>query len=84
MSLLSFYPPALPEEPAETVDEVPVDEPQPIVKGQPTAVPVDEPPKTRKKVTRRKPSGKSEGSTAAKRAPRPRRAKTPTRIGPMV
>jgi uncharacterized protein (TIGR00288 family) len=79
-----FYPPALPEEPAETVDEVPVDEPQPIVKGQPTAIPVDEPPKTRKKVTRRKPGGKAEGTTAAKRAPRPRRTKTPARIGPMV
>jgi uncharacterized protein (TIGR00288 family) len=79
-----FYPPALAEEPAETVDEVPVDEPQPIVKGQPTAIPVDEPPKPRKKVTRRKPGAKSEGTTAAKRASRPRRKTTPTRIGPMV
>jgi uncharacterized protein (TIGR00288 family) len=79
-----FYPPALAEVPVETVDEVPVDEPQPIVAGQPTAIPVDEPPKPRKKVTRRKPGAKSEGTTAAKRVPRPRRKTTPTRIGPMV
>jgi uncharacterized protein (TIGR00288 family) len=79
-----FYPPALPEEPAEPVDEVPVDEPQPIVEGQPTAIPVDEPPKPRKKPTRRKAGTKAEGAAAAKRAPRPRRKKAPAHIGPMV
>ncbi len=79
-----FYPPALPPEPAESADEVPVDEPQPVVEGQPTAIPVDEPPKPRKKVTRRKTAAKAEGGAAPKRAARPRRKKAPVHIGPMV
>ena len=79
-----FYPPALPEEPPEPVDEVPVDEPQPVVEGQPTAIPVDEPVKPRKKTTRRKTTTKTATGASTKRAARPRQKKVPPRIGPMV
>jgi uncharacterized protein (TIGR00288 family) len=64
-----FYPPALPEAPAESISEEEEDEPQPIVEGQPTIFePNPPPPKPKKTATRKRaPAG------AANRRPRKRK-----------
>lgn len=65
-----FHPPAPPEPPPAPPEEVAEEEePQPIVEGQPTAVPVPEPPKpTRRRApTTRKKAATAEGATTAKR-----------------
>lgn len=67
-----FYPPALPEPPAEQEAEE-VEEPQPIVKGQPSMVPEPKPKPRRR--TRKKPTS-SEGQAAK---PRTRRRRTPAK-----
>jgi hypothetical protein len=80
-----FYPPAPPEEPAEPAsEEAVVDEPQPIVKGQPTAVPIDE-PKPRKRTSRRRPSSKPAGARTTIHKGRPRKSRpAPPPPGVMV
>jgi hypothetical protein len=65
-----FYPPAVPEPPAE--EAVEVEEPQPIVKGQPSMIPEPEPKPQRR--TRRKPAGEKRATDA-----KPRRRRAPTR-----
>jgi hypothetical protein len=65
-----FYPPALPEAPAEQPIEEEEYEPQPIVEGQPTIFEPNPPPPKAKKAPARK-------RTAAAGAPRrPRKRKT--------
>jgi len=61
-----FYPPAVPDEPAAAEEAEEVDEPQPIVKGQPSAVPEPE-PKPRRRGGRKQAEG-----APKKRAPRRR------------
>jgi hypothetical protein len=75
-----FYPPAEPEPDPPTAIEEEIEEPQPIVKGQPTAMglPVPEedpePPKARKRV--RKAPVKKASSSDGNRAPRTTRPRT--------
>jgi len=65
-----FYPPAVPERPSE--EAVEVEEPQPIVKGQPSMIPEPEPKPRRR--TRRKPAGEKPATDV-----KPRRRRAPTR-----
>jgi uncharacterized protein (TIGR00288 family) len=64
-----FYPPALPEVPAEQVIEE-EDEPQPIVEGQPTIFEPNPPPPKPKKTVARKRTG---GGASTVRRPRKKR-----------
>ncbi|MCX6623873.1 MAG: FAD binding domain-containing protein, partial [Acidobacteria bacterium] len=77
-----FYPPAEPEREPQPPIEEEIEEPQPIVRGQPTAMglpvpPVEEPElaKPRKRV-RKAPVKKSSGSSDGNRAPRTTRPRT--------
>jgi uncharacterized protein (TIGR00288 family) len=77
-----FYPPAPQEKPPATEPVEPVDEPQPIVEGQPSMLEPEPPPV--KKPTRRKAAPRS-GSSGAKRTTTraPRKRKTPPPPGVM-
>ncbi|MFN0169624.1 MAG: NYN domain-containing protein [Bryobacteraceae bacterium] len=72
-----FHPPAVPEREPEAAPEEEVDEPQPIVPGQPTAAGVPEEPKPKKVVGGRKRSAAGAGSQ-----PRPPRPRRPRKKGP--
>jgi hypothetical protein len=73
-----FHPPAPPEAPPEPVIEEEIDEPQPIVAGQPTAagiIPDVPPPPTRGRTTRKSGGPRSAGPPKKRT---PRRKKEPT------
>jgi uncharacterized protein (TIGR00288 family) len=75
-----FHPPALPEPVAEPEPEEEVDEPQPIVPGQPTAVPVeDEPPPKPKRG-----GGRKKAAAAGTAPARPRRPRKKPPVGVMT
>jgi uncharacterized protein (TIGR00288 family) len=70
-----FHPPAAPEPPPEPVIEEEVEEPQPIVAGQPTAVEILQ-PEPRRRGTR-KTADTGSGAPPKKRAPRRKKVEPP-------